>query len=345
MATALARLSVALMFGLWVGMGLARLAPPNSQFLAYDDDFDVGLLDLRTGIATTIVTPEINESAVRNIGERLFYVRNTHIGTAEIFMTTLFADEPPQQLTENAYTFTSYDINGDWLAYTGITPGDGPWSDIYITHMPTGETHQLTSTARISERGPVWSPDASRVAYRQYNGSGEKVVVYTLEDGPRTLAGVGGQIFQMSWSPDGETLAVVRTLGMGGPRANMLLLPIPRSPVSRLSMWGWMPPADPPADGNQPLFMDSEFTAYGGVAWGADGETLIVGALSTRTLRRELFRVGVGGEMMQAMPTNYDIEHRARLRWVEGTQTLTYINRHDERCTLDTLIGRQRCYD
>lgn len=81
--------------------------------------------------------------------------------------------------------------------------------DIWTMHADGSDQRQLTSTRRISEIEPTWSPDGSQIAYAidpTYYGVSEAGIWVINSNGrnPRRLTHVGSD---PAWSPDGATIA------------------------------------------------------------------------------------------------------------------------------------------
>lgn len=83
--------------------------------------------------------------------------------------------------------------------------------DIFSLPAEKGPVRNLTATADIRERAPVWSPDGSTLAYVSDRGGEYEIYLRPAADTgqERQLTnGLGGWIYGLQWSPDSKHLLV-----------------------------------------------------------------------------------------------------------------------------------------
>lgn len=71
-----------------------------------------------------------------------------------------------------------------------------------------GTAHRKLTTMDVSESGPVWSPDGTRIAFIAGTDEGPEIFVYWLESGSMArISQLSGSPGSLSWSPDGTQIA------------------------------------------------------------------------------------------------------------------------------------------
>lgn len=98
--------------------------------------------------------------------------------------------------------------DGTRIAYASET-STGGW-DLFVRLVDGGPTLQLTSGV-ANERGPVWSPDGSELAWIERTDAGTCRIVRAPSLGgvPRSMSTCPRRIdTQMAWKPDGHALVV-----------------------------------------------------------------------------------------------------------------------------------------
>ncbi|UCF37937.1 MAG: PD40 domain-containing protein [Acidobacteriota bacterium] len=227
--------------------------------------------------------------------------------------------------------------DGDWKGYPQISPDGGM---IVYWGGPTGEvpSSQVKSTGKGARPlkviaggfSTVWSPDGRQFAYLKSRGDGEQGTLFTVpapfggqEHGVVDLVGPGysdsGWLWSLSWSPDGQWLAIGELASREEPSRIALISPEtgekepltkPPQGISgdswpsfspdgqylafvRSTAWGGHDLWIQPLDGGDPWQLT--FEVYGGVwgaTWTADSKTLVYPASrSGEHTNMRLFRI------------------------------------------------------
>jgi tricorn protease len=116
--------------------------------------------------------------------------------------------------SDNVWARTSLRSVDDMLRDAHLAP-DGnrvvtaARGDLFSLPAEKGPVRNLTATADIRERAPVWSPDGRTLAYLS-DRSGEYEIYLRPADGSgeekRLTSGLGGWIYSLQWSPDSKQL-------------------------------------------------------------------------------------------------------------------------------------------
>jgi Tol biopolymer transport system component len=101
--------------------------------------------------------------------------------------------------------------DGRRLAFAIRPPLISNESDVWIQDLPAGTPSKFTFGPKPGWRSPVWSPDASQIAYASLNEAG--LSSYELRrkradmtGGEETLAKIDSVIYLWDWAPDGTSL-------------------------------------------------------------------------------------------------------------------------------------------
>ena len=111
----------------------------------------------------------------------------------------------PVRLTDDAYVETdpTWSPDGSRLAYASDRSG---MLQIWVHNVESGEMQQVTNDGGGV---PVWSPDASEIAYVVSGGRVSDIRIISLSTNvSRTVRSGLNNPGRVSWSPDGEQLAV-----------------------------------------------------------------------------------------------------------------------------------------
>jgi Tol biopolymer transport system component len=103
--------------------------------------------------------------------------------------------------------------DGWQLAYTHAQP-DG-YYEIGLVDLaclskdaPCSTTARFLTQNSVRDQGPVWSPDGTRIAYRQLAGGQMSIMLMTLATGEtRPLTSPASSYASVGWSPDGQWLS------------------------------------------------------------------------------------------------------------------------------------------
>jgi dipeptidyl aminopeptidase/acylaminoacyl peptidase len=97
-------------------------------------------------------------------------------------------------------------------------------SAIFVKNLDAGAVMRISGKAPASERGIVWSPDGSRIAFLSDRDHAGQMQLYVApwNGGPRArkLTGLKGYLTDPQWSPDGSRIAILfaeNAPGGGGP--------------------------------------------------------------------------------------------------------------------------------
>jgi len=86
-------------------------------------------------------------------------------------------------------------------------------TDIWVMNADGTNQTNLTNTPAISERGPIWSPDSTRIAYVVSDNVFSSVWVMNADGtGQARVSTSAGDEFGPTWSADGTKIALVRVV-------------------------------------------------------------------------------------------------------------------------------------
>ncbi len=187
----------------------------------------------------------------------------------------LSIDDEPLRLTETDADehSPSWSPDGRQLAFARCTDAG---CAIYVVPASGGREHRLTELQRFHIRDLVWSPDGTTLALsaRQSTRGSYSLILLPLESGrPLRLtespASPPGDL-DPAWSPDGRSLAFVRTTVDG--RQDVCIVP---------------------AEGGEVRGLAREQEGVTGLDWTSDGRSVVYAA--NREGASGLWRVGIGG--------------------------------------------------
>ncbi|HVT14891.1 MAG TPA: protein kinase [Thermoanaerobaculia bacterium] len=181
---------------------------------------------------------------------------------------------PLQPVTQGSrfVRFCDASPDGRWIAFNSTFPQE----DLFIVHPDGSGLRQLTND-RYKDRGPVWSPDGSRIAFYS-NRSGRYELWIIRPDGSGleqiTSADGPGPTFNPIWSPDGRKLACFLNL------RGTALVDLARHPAGRVST------ELPPASGTNEGFNATSWSPDGRwLAGSIDGDVVVYSFQSGRYSR------------------------------------------------------------
>ncbi len=98
------------------------------------------------------------------------------------------------------------------VAFAFIPRADLNRTEIRIVDVETGTARALTGTAGVHDRGPVWSPDGTTIAFIAQRDEWYELRAIELTTGEETvLASENADFSELAWHPDGLRLAAVRS--------------------------------------------------------------------------------------------------------------------------------------
>lgn len=105
--------------------------------------------------------------------------------------------------------------NGQWIAFSGIRPGDGVFR-VYVIPAGGGEPQEVLHSSN-PQGAPTWSPDGKQIAFgnlRDASGGFPKSTAIHIVDltshVATTVPGSNG-LWTARWSPDGRHMAALTT--------------------------------------------------------------------------------------------------------------------------------------
>ncbi|HEX7049660.1 MAG TPA: LpqB family beta-propeller domain-containing protein, partial [Longimicrobiales bacterium] len=96
-----------------------------------------------------------------------------------------------------------------WARQVFVGPfGIQPSLDVFVMNADGSDPTNLTNN-EVFDRGPVWSPDGTRIAFVIGQGGGDFEIVVMNADGSdqTNLTNIGGDDLVPNWSPDGTRIA------------------------------------------------------------------------------------------------------------------------------------------
>ncbi len=124
--------------------------------------------------------------------------------------------------------------DGTRVAFAWDGGREGP-TDLYLKMVGSEDRLRLTENDG-SNRAPVWSPDGARLAYvRTRDGVCDLMTVSAVGGAPRRLAPCASRRARVSWSPDGNWLAVTRPFGRSGHSGRIGLVSLAGGPARDLT--------------------------------------------------------------------------------------------------------------
>ena len=132
--------------------------------------------------------------------------------------------------------YASWSPDGTQLAITGLNPGAGVGSSLYVVNATGTGRMQLTSnTSSRDDYEPNWSPDGKLIAYTTATGFSYGLYLIRATGGkPVRLAPAGWVSGFGHWSPDGKRLAFT-AISEAGSRQNIFVTTLDRRTITQLT--------------------------------------------------------------------------------------------------------------
>jgi serine/threonine protein kinase/Tol biopolymer transport system component len=137
----------------------------------------------------------------------LLTYRTNDLATTELRWVTRDGKPAGPPVARGAFTFFSISRDGRWLA---AARADVAPTSIWTFDLERGTSHRITSV--YFSGVPVWSPDASRIAFGSARDSPPNVYVSAIANvqRPQRLTNSSLVEFPSDWSPDGERILYAR---------------------------------------------------------------------------------------------------------------------------------------
>ena len=134
-------------------------------------------------------------------------------GTYDIWQVSASGNSPFMIIGSPSYDDreAQYALSGDQIVYVRHEPG--------VSYNTNGDIRIYSNgndrSTGLSGRGPVFSPDGSKLAYMHLDGRTWQVVVYDFDSGENSQITFGDDSRWPAWSPDGQEIAYNSATGQG----------------------------------------------------------------------------------------------------------------------------------
>ena len=190
------------------GTNMAAAISPDGETLAIDALGRIWVLPAEGGTASALTDPvgDARQPVWAPDGGRIafqaYWDGNYHIWAVSSDGASL------EQLTDGPFDHREphWSADGSRIAFSSDRAGT---YDIWELLLTTGVVQRMTD-GPDNEYGPAYAPDGSGIAYAA-DGAGSGIWVQGRDGRGIRAVAVAGQVNAPSWSPDGETLAYVKT--------------------------------------------------------------------------------------------------------------------------------------
>ena len=179
-------------------------------------------------------------------------VKNYETPLASLWSLDMDSRESKRLTEDDSYTVSSFSISDDskWVGYTGTSAKRYERNiteqrinaDLFLMDATTGSIERLSDNKEVSESGPYFSPDGSRIAFvassdmSGYNMRSRKVYVREVDDKGGKFRMLGGKhpdhVTLSFWSEDGNTIYF--NTGVKGTR-QLLSLDVEKDKVTQVT--------------------------------------------------------------------------------------------------------------
>ncbi|MEK6744612.1 MAG: CARDB domain-containing protein [Nitrospirota bacterium] len=187
----------------------ASLSPDGSLMAYASDSGQIQLLDLAASIVAEL-TPQGYGPSWSPDGSKIVYESDaTYPPQIVIHDVATNSDTPlTGELPANIYAPFSWSADGNRFTFMGYSYGpDVHGYAIWLKDLTSGELTPAVVKDSIYEH--ALSPDGGRLAYFQNGG----LFVLDLSTGQESSIGPATDGWSLSWSPDGNRIALIETLG------------------------------------------------------------------------------------------------------------------------------------
>jgi serine/threonine protein kinase len=176
-----------------------------------------------TTVRLAIPFKEINYPAVSRDGNHVaFPAKAENNGTWDVYLMHTQTLKYHQVTQDSSFLIDQVDLSQDGgrIVYTSLKPGSPPLWQVRIVPTEGGESRVLADTGY----GPKWKPDGTRIGYIRWGKSECPSISHKLElwsvnpDGTDkrleitdTVSNTDWASIAMSWSPDGGSIAWIRS--------------------------------------------------------------------------------------------------------------------------------------
>jgi dipeptidyl aminopeptidase/acylaminoacyl peptidase len=187
---------------------------PDGATVAYVDDGHIWLVPAAGGPPRRLVegaSPVWTDATKLVVAaERGDATRLAVVGVTDAWPRRLAAAPSGGEKGDESQAAVSPD--GREVAYVFHPRDDLNRAEIRVADVATGAVRALTGTPRMQDRGPQWSPDGATIVFASERPGWYEVHAVDSRGGPdRQLTHDGADFAEVSWHPDDDRLAAIRT--------------------------------------------------------------------------------------------------------------------------------------